>query len=89
MPLTSCPDCGLDVSTLAKACPGCGRPRDIRSHPQLRPALAIPLTLGASVVLAYMFSDFAFVIFLSALAFSVWLTLRALTARSIESDSAS
>lgn len=26
MPLTSCPDCGKQVSTEAVACPGCGRP---------------------------------------------------------------
>ncbi len=26
MPVTTCPDCGRDVSTLAAACPHCGRP---------------------------------------------------------------
>jgi len=27
MPLQPCPDCGQQVSTLAEACPNCGRPR--------------------------------------------------------------
>lgn len=26
MALTTCPDCGKEVSTSAQACPGCGRP---------------------------------------------------------------
>ena len=29
MALTKCPDCGRDVSTIAKACPNCGRPMNI------------------------------------------------------------
>lgn len=26
MPVSPCPDCGKEVSTLAQACPHCGRP---------------------------------------------------------------
>lgn len=26
MPLTTCPDCGREISDAAKACPHCGRP---------------------------------------------------------------
>ena len=29
MALIKCPDCGRDVSTIAKACPNCGRPMNI------------------------------------------------------------
>ncbi|MCU1231845.1 MAG: hypothetical protein JWO97_4729 [Acidobacteria bacterium] len=38
MPVISCPDCGRDVSTLAPACPHCGRPS---------PAAAVPLAVAA------------------------------------------
>jgi membrane protein YdbS with pleckstrin-like domain len=38
MPVISCPDCGRDVSTLAPACPHCGRPS---------PAAAAPLAVAA------------------------------------------
>jgi len=39
MPLTTCPDCGREVSTSAPACPHCGRPN--------APAVAAPQTAAA------------------------------------------
>jgi membrane protein YdbS with pleckstrin-like domain len=33
MPVISCPDCGRDVSTLAPACPHCGRPSPAATTP--------------------------------------------------------
>lgn len=39
MPVISCPDCGRDVSTLAPACPHCGRPSPAAATPL---AAAIP-----------------------------------------------
>lgn len=40
MPLTTCPDCGREVSTAAPACPHCGRPN--------APAIAAPQAPAAS-----------------------------------------
>lgn len=34
MPLTNCPDCGKEVSTLAPACPNCARPLVPAAPPQ-------------------------------------------------------
>ena len=31
MALTDCLDCGAKISTVAKACPHCGRPKDLES----------------------------------------------------------
>jgi membrane protein YdbS with pleckstrin-like domain len=39
MPVISCPDCGRDVSTLAPACPHCGRPSPAAAAPL---AAAVP-----------------------------------------------
>lgn len=33
MPLLQCPDCGKDVSTMAPACPHCGRPMTLAPEP--------------------------------------------------------
>src|SRR6185436_7087521 len=33
MPVITCPDCGRDVSTLATACPHCGRPSPAGTTP--------------------------------------------------------
>jgi len=30
--LTNCPDCGKEISTKARACPGCGRPTDVAAE---------------------------------------------------------
>jgi uncharacterized membrane protein YdbT with pleckstrin-like domain len=38
MPVISCPDCGRDVSTLATACPHCGRPSPAGTAPIASPA---------------------------------------------------
>lgn len=38
MPVISCPDCGRDVSTLATACPHCGRPSPAGTTPITTPA---------------------------------------------------
>src|ERR1051325_2551850 len=44
MPVIACPDCGKDVSTLAPACPHCGRPSPAGTQP-ITPATAPrPLT---------------------------------------------
>jgi membrane protein YdbS with pleckstrin-like domain len=40
MPVISCPDCGRDVSTLATACPHCGRPSPAGTAPIGSPAAA-------------------------------------------------
>ena len=37
MPVISCPDCGRDVSTLATACPHCGRPSPAGTAPVAAP----------------------------------------------------
>lgn len=42
MPLTTCPDCGREISTSAPACPNCGRPNG--------PVVAAPMPLRAAVV---------------------------------------
>jgi uncharacterized membrane protein YdbT with pleckstrin-like domain len=41
MPVISCPDCGRDVSTLASACPHCGRPSPAATAPILPSALPL------------------------------------------------
>src|ERR1041385_3189602 len=41
MALISCPECGKQVPTEAKFCPGCGFPRAGRSRPAAAPATAI------------------------------------------------
>jgi membrane protein YdbS with pleckstrin-like domain len=41
MPVISCPDCGRDVSTMATACPHCGRPSPAGTTP-IGPTLAPP-----------------------------------------------
>ena len=33
MSLTTCPDCGKEISTSAAACPGCGRPMAAQAKP--------------------------------------------------------
>jgi hypothetical protein len=40
MPLTSCPDCEKEVSTLASSCPHCGRPMHEADTPAWSPAQA-------------------------------------------------
>src|SRR5688500_9160820 len=42
MPVITCPDCGRDVSTLATACPHCGRPSPAGLTPLTGPAQALP-----------------------------------------------
>lgn len=42
MPVTTCPDCGRDVSTMASACPHCGRPSPASTLPVGGPAAAPP-----------------------------------------------
>ena len=41
MPVVTCPDCGRDVSTLAAACPHCGRPSPAGFAPVAGPAAAV------------------------------------------------
>ena len=38
MPVAPCPDCGRDVSTVATACPHCGRPSGAGTQPIAQPA---------------------------------------------------
>jgi membrane protein YdbS with pleckstrin-like domain len=42
MPVITCPDCGRDVSTLAAACPHCGRPSPAGFAPIGAPAVGTP-----------------------------------------------
>jgi Bacterial PH domain len=42
MPVITCPDCGRDVSTLASACPHCGRPSPAGFAPIDAPAAGSP-----------------------------------------------
>ena len=42
MPVIQCPDCNRDVSTLAPACPHCGRPSPAAVMPLAQPAPAAP-----------------------------------------------
>ncbi|MEA2238339.1 MAG: hypothetical protein QOC81_3063 [Thermoanaerobaculia bacterium] len=42
MPVITCPDCGRDVSTLATACPHCGRPSPAGFAPIAAPAAGSP-----------------------------------------------
>lgn len=42
MPVITCPDCGRDVSTLAAACPHCGRPSPSGFAPIAAPAAGAP-----------------------------------------------
>ncbi|MDQ3282450.1 MAG: PH domain-containing protein [Acidobacteriota bacterium] len=43
MPVITCPDCGRDVSTLATACPHCGRPSPAGMVPPPASGMAAPL----------------------------------------------
>ncbi len=46
MPLTTCPDCGREISTAAPACPHCGRPNaPVVAAPAATPAPAAEQTL--------------------------------------------
>ena len=49
MALITCPECGKDVSTEAKACPACGFPVADRSNPAAVPSTT-PLTTPASAL---------------------------------------
>ena len=41
MPVISCPDCGRDVSTIATACPHCGRPSPAGTAPLVSPVAPV------------------------------------------------
>ena len=47
MSLIKCPDCGKDLSSLAPACVGCGRPMGASATSDPRAALAAPVAVGA------------------------------------------
>ncbi len=48
MALTTCPDCGKEISTAAAACPNCGRPMD-QLLPEARQGTPVaPVALGGS-----------------------------------------
>lgn len=63
MPLTKCPDCARDVSTLAAACPHCGRPTEAPAPSDSRN----DFTGGASEFREWMASGPAHVVFLIAI----------------------
>jgi uncharacterized membrane protein YdbT with pleckstrin-like domain len=48
MPVIACPDCGKDVSTLAPACPHCGRPSPAMTSPIL-PVTSTPMAKEETV----------------------------------------
>jgi uncharacterized OB-fold protein len=82
--LTACEDCGREVSTLAAACPGCGRPARRRRSTQIPAVVAVPAVVVVGVTLMYAFSEFAVLIGLLALGGVGWLLHRAVTGRAAQ-----
>ena len=50
MPLTTCPDCGGEVSSAARACPHCGRPSGLRGSPLTEAVIGGCLLIGVLAV---------------------------------------
>lgn len=51
MSLTTCPDCGKQMSTRARSCPNCGRPIPQPARTAVRAVMAV-LLIVAVIVLA-------------------------------------
>lgn len=54
MSLSHCFDCGREVSTLARSCPHCGRPRPTRKGSGVGTVLALIAALGLAVGALYL-----------------------------------